>query len=75
MIAVSAIDWQPMSALPKDRKDGRLMLLWNDEPWTGSRAFVCKWNDIDRSWWEASYSDEPLLLDRPAYWADINPPA
>lgn len=70
MITVPLINWQPMGVMPEDRKDGRLILLWEH-----GRCNVASWN-----WkaWDSGYTSEidgdPLLIESPAYWADINPP-
>lgn len=70
MITVPLINWQPMGAMPEDRKDGRLILLWEL-----GRCNVASWNG---KVWDSGYASEidgdPLLIESPTYWADINPP-
>lgn len=70
MITVPLIHWQAMGALPDDRKDGRQILLWDD-----GGCNVATWNGQA---WDSGYASEvdgdPLLIDLPKFWADINPP-
>jgi len=68
MITVPLIGWQPIEAMPLDRKDGRQMLLWDGNPAIGSWGEHYSggegWND----------TGEHLPIDGVTYWADINPP-
>jgi hypothetical protein len=70
MITVPLINWQPIESMPEDRKDGRMVLLWDGGPDIGS------WNPSGiwgaSGFWEAQY--EGLPIEAPRFWADINPP-
>jgi len=70
MITVPLINWQPMGAMPDDRKDGRQILLWN---WAG--ASVATWT---AEGWDSGYASEMdgdcVLIEASTHWADINPP-
>lgn len=47
VITAKYIPWDPIGAMPDDRKDGRLMLLWE-----GDRPVIGRWDD-GRKGWEA----------------------
>lgn len=71
MITVPLINWQPITNIPEDRKDGRDMLLWDDA------ARVGVWDPSDYygepfGWCDSS--ERGARID-PTHWADINPPA
>ena len=65
MIHIKGIDWQPIAMCPPERKDGRHVLLWQDE------AFIGFWiTDAHQSAW-CTLSDRIIA---PTHWADVNPP-
>lgn len=66
MAAPSSSGWNAISELPKDRKDGRRMLLWDvDQPVIG------RW-DPDRGGWEDP--DSMSIYEEIVLWADILAP-
>lgn len=68
MITIPLINWQPITSMPDDRKDGRPMLLWDD-----GRPIIGCWLKFGGSW-EWAEQQEFMTIDNPTYWADINPP-
>src|SRR3546814_1284403 len=52
VITAKYIPWDPIGAMPDDRKDGRLMLLWE-----GDRPVIGRWDD-GRKGWEDPRSEE-----------------
>jgi hypothetical protein len=79
MITVPLINWQPITSIPEDRKDGRRLLLW-----ANSKAYIAHWDSVDALWrtteaendWGGGSVDlDPKNpADVPTHWADINPP-
>ena len=67
MTAPSSSGWNPISAIPADRKDGRRILLWDED-----QPVIGRW-DADRQGWEDPES--MAIYDEVALWADILPPA
>jgi hypothetical protein len=61
MIVVNSIFWQPIANMPEDRKDGRQMLLWDEEG-----ALVSEFSN-------GNWALDGMIV-RPRFWADINPP-
>ena len=53
-------------AMPDDRKDGRLMLLWE-----GDRPVIGRWDDGRKGWEDP---EGMHLFEEITYWADINSP-
>src|SRR3546814_11041206 len=47
VITAKYIPWDPIGAMPDDRKDGRLMLLWE-----GDRPVIGRWDDGRQGWEE-----------------------
>lgn len=66
MITAKYIPWEPIRALPDDRKDGRHMLLWE-----GDRPVIGRWDDGRKGWEDP---EGMHLFEEITYWADINPP-
>ncbi len=65
MIVAKSIPWEPIGAMPEDRKDGRDLLLWAADI---SGAEIAAWNDgvwVNRS---------GFTIRGVSYWADILPP-
>ena len=70
------IDWQPINNIPKDRKDGRRVLLWTArEHSTG--AEVGSWQEppFPEDPWRWEDIREGMPIEGVTHWADINPPA
>lgn len=66
MALPSSSGWNAISELPKDRKNGRRMLLWDvDQPVIG------RW-DPDRRGWEDP--DSMSIYEEIVFWADILAP-
>ena len=66
MALPSSSGWNAISELPKDRKDGRRMLLWEvDQPVIG------RW-DPDREGWDDP--DSMSIYEDIILWADILSP-
>lgn len=66
MITVKCIPWEPIETVPADRKDGRSLLLWDqDQPVIG------RW-DGKREAWEDPQSMH--IFEEISYWADISAP-
>lgn len=66
MAMPSCSNWQTLTRMPADRKDGRRILLWaHGDPVVG------RW-DTAREGWEDPESLH--LVEAPAFWADISPP-
>lgn len=63
MTVPSSSGWNPISALPSDRKDGRRMLLWDEDV-----PVIGRW-DPDREGWEDPES--MCIYQDIALWADI----
>ncbi|EJL23951.1 hypothetical protein [Novosphingobium sp. AP12] len=64
-----AIEWQPIDAMPKDRKDGRDMLLWEERG-----AATASWSG---GAWDTCYESiegGTITLSDVTFWADINRP-
>ena len=70
------IPWQPIAAMPDDRKDGRDLLIWSAgqamiadwrEGW-GGEAIIGLWHawNTDPEWW--------IMPGDVTHWADLNPP-
>lgn len=66
MTTPSTSDWRPISEVPDDRKDGRRLLLWEED-----QAVVGRW-DPDRKDWEDPESMH--LYEEITFWADILTP-
>lgn len=66
MTMPSSSGWNPISDLPSDRKDGRRMLLWEED-----QPVVGRW-DPDRQDWEDPESMH--LYEEITLWADILAP-
>lgn len=67
MITAKYIPWEPIGAMPGDRKDGRRMLLWE-----GDGAVIGRW-DGERKGWEDP--EGMHLFQEITYWAYLTPPA
>lgn len=66
MALPSSSGWNAISELPKNRKDGRRMLLWDvDQPVIG------RW-DPERTGWEDP--DSMSIYEEIVFWADILAP-
>jgi hypothetical protein len=66
MALPSSSGWHLISELPADRKDGRRMLLWEED-----QPVIGRW-DPDRENWEDSESMQ--IFEGISCWADIHPP-
>src|SRR3546814_19362317 len=55
VITAKYIPWEPIGAMTDDRKDGRLMLLWD-----GDRPVIGRWDDGRKGWEDP----EGMQLDR-----------
>ena len=72
MIHVKGIDWQPIAAMPEDRKDGRQILLWSP-----ARAAVGSWfshGNGTGEWWVSDWEPSAELPSDVRFWADVSPP-
>lgn len=71
MITVPNINWQPIANMPEDRKDGRRLLLWQDD-----EPFVAHWDDWRDGMWMRAVNDaeNDAAPQNPQFWADINAP-
>ncbi len=71
MIVPRTIPWEPIAAMPDDRKDGRPMLVW-----TPSGAEVASWEadvwDNEGPGWVEQ--QERMRVEFVTHWADISPP-
>lgn len=66
MALPSSSGWHLISELPADRKDGRRMLLWEED-----QPVIGRW-DPDREDWEDPESMQ--IFEGISCWADIHPP-
>lgn len=66
MAVPSSSGWNAISAIPTDRKDGRRMLLWDDD-----QPVIGRW-DPERESWEDPESMS--IYEDIALWADILAP-
>jgi hypothetical protein len=62
----SSSGWRPISELPADRKDGRRMLLWEED-----QPVIGRW-DIDRQGWEDP--ENMHFFEEIICWADLLAP-
>jgi len=67
MTVPSSSGWNSISNMPADRRDGRRMLLWEED-----QPVIGRW-DAERQSWEDP--DTMHLLEDIIHWADILPPA
>lgn len=78
MIVAKLIDWQPMAAMPDDRKDGRLLLLWSAVGGTQLGYWGGDGWRSDLGFQQSNGGEAPLFTEEKfadlTYWADINPP-
>lgn len=66
MARPSSLGWNPISEVPTDRKDGRRMLLWDED-----QPVIGRW-DPQRQGWEDPASMS--IYEDIALWADILAP-
>lgn len=66
MALPSSSGWNPISDLPSNRKDGRRVLLWEED-----QPVIGRW-DPEREGWEDPESMS--MYDDVALWADILAP-
>ena len=66
MALPSSSGWHLISELPADRKDGRRMLLWEED-----QPVIGRW-DPDRENWEDPESMQ--IFEGISCWAAIHPP-
>lgn len=80
MITAPLINWQPMSSMPDDRKDGRQMLLAFEYENGTINAGPRHWLYETGRWYEERWIDigdghrKAISRGKPDHWADINPP-
>jgi hypothetical protein len=67
MTLPSSSGWNPISELPGDRKDGRRLLLWEED-----QPVIGRW-DSRRNGWEDP--EDMHLFEEITLWADILPPS
>ncbi|WP_253257941.1 hypothetical protein [Sphingobium sp. SA916] len=66
VITSKYIPWDSIGAMPDDRKEGRLMLLWE-----GDRPVIGRWDDGRKGWEDP---EGMHLFEEITDWADINSP-
>ncbi|QPI72391.1 hypothetical protein IZV00_10940 [Sphingobium sp. Cam5-1] len=66
MTLPSSSGWNPISDLPSDRKDGRRMLLWEED-----QPVVGRWDPNRRDWEDP---EGMQLYEEITFWADILAP-
>ena len=66
MIMSSSTGWRPISEVPADRRDGRRILLWNED-----QAVIGRW-DPEREGWEDP--ENMSVYEDVILWADILSP-
>lgn len=66
MAMLSSSGWRPISEVPVDRKDGRRMLLWDED-----QPVIGRWDPQRKSWQDPENMNtyEEIIL-----WADILAP-
>jgi hypothetical protein len=77
MITAKHITWEPIGAMPEDRKDGRQILLWEGEQAVAVRWVATPWR-IEPGFWDTGFVMEiggDAIEAVGEWWADINPPA
>lgn len=63
---LSSTGWRPISEVPADRKDGRRMLLWDED-----QPVIGRW-DSEREGWEDP--ENMNVYEEVILWADILSP-
>lgn len=63
MISPSSSGWRLISELPDDRKDGRRVLLWEED-----QAVIGRWDSYRHGWQDP---ENMHLFEEISYWADI----
>lgn len=72
MVLGMRIAWQPIEALPADRKDGRTVLLWADgEPALGRWVIDPPGRPTWSGWEEPQ---QWTAIENVTHYAEINPP-
>lgn len=66
MAMPSSTGWRPISDIPADRKDGRRMLLWEED-----QCVIGRWDPMRGDWEEP---ESMITFEEISFWADLLEP-